>query len=304
MRGIACLLSGQALLPVPPSAPGGLPTAPARRNGSLWYAALRYGAALLAALLCLTQPTLAASNADYTLGEGDVVKILVYDHPDLTTETQITADGQITFPLLGRVQLMGLTFNQAEKAVASKLESAGMVKSPNVTVMVTQYRSRRLSVLGEVNKPGRMALDSPTSLAEALALAGGVTPTAGNKVVLIRADGAGKQTRTEFTVAELLDDGVQGRAAISVQAGDILFVPKAEQFFVYGEVQRPGMYRLDRPTNVMQALSMGGGFNTRANTSRLTVFRKQPDGSVKEYTVRPDDPIRDGDVLFIKESLF
>lgn len=303
MRGIA-LLPGQACLPVRLPAPSGSPVVPVRRSTASWYAVLRYGAALLATLLCLARPTLAASNADYTLGEGDVVKILVYDHPDLTTETQITADGQITFPLLGRVQLMGLTFNQAEKMVASKLESAGMVKSPNVTVMVTQYRSRRLSVLGEVNKPGRMALDSPTSLAEALALAGGVTPTAGNKVVLIRADGNGKQTRTEFTVAELLDDGVQGRAAIAVQAGDILFVPKAEQFFVYGEVQRPGMYRLDRPTNVMQALSMGGGFNTRANTSRLTVFRKQPDGSVKEYTVRPDDPIRDGDVLFIKESLF
>ena len=252
---------------------------------------------LLAALAGAVQ----AAPTNYTLDDGDVVRVTVYNQPDLTLETQISPDGQISFPLLGPIRLAGLTYTQAEKLIGEQLEIGGFVRGANVNVLITQYRSRRLAVLGEVNRPTRLALDSATSLYDALALAGGVAASGGDKVIVLRAPRNGEQERLEFRLSDLVN---RKASNVMVAGGDVVFVPKGEQFYVYGEVQRPGVFRLDRPTNVMQALSASGGFNTRADTRRLLVYRQQDDGSTREFELKPTDAMHDVDVLFIKESLF
>ncbi|QZA82020.1 polysaccharide biosynthesis/export family protein [Deefgea piscis] len=133
----------------------------------------------LGMLLCfsllslLTAISWAQPKGDYVLGSGDVVKIQVYDHPDLTTEVQLNNEGALAFPLIGVVKLEGLDYTQAEALIAKKLIEGNFIKKPNVNVLIVQYRSQRVAVLGEVNKPGRYALDSATNIIDLLAIAGG-----------------------------------------------------------------------------------------------------------------------------------
>ena len=255
---------------------------------------------LLVSMLCAR--AIAAENLP--LGPGDAVKITVYNLPDLTTETQISSDGKITFPLIGQISISGMTFSEVEKLIAEKLSAGGFVKNPNVTLLVTQYRSQKISVVGEVNHPGRILLDSITTLPEAIAIAGGIAPTGGDRVVLIRQDNAGVQVKKDYSLSDLLDKTATGKPTLQVQHGDVIYVPKAPQFYVYGEVQKPGMFRLDASMNVMQAISASGSFTPKAETKKFTIFRKKPDGSTEEIRASLNDLLQPDDVLLVKESLF
>lgn len=255
-------------------------------------------------LLLLPIAAGAAGNYEYTLGDGDVIRVMVYGQPDLTTEERISAGGSISFPLLGRVNIGGLTAPEAAQRIARRLEQEGFVRSAHVSLLVSEFGSLRLSVLGEVNNPGQLTLDRRCTLPEVLALAGGIAPSGGQRVVLVRAGRTGAQQRYEFRLADLLAPARAEQERLWVQAGDVVYVPPAEQFYVYGQVNRPGAYRLDRSLNVMQAVSVGGGFNERANSRRLILYRKQADGTVRELRAKPEQLIQDGDVLFVRESLF
>ncbi|WP_229797358.1 polysaccharide export protein EpsE [Jeongeupia chitinilytica] len=242
---------------------------------------------------------LADTGGDYRLGPGDVVKISVYDHPDLGSEIQMNRDGVITFPLIGKVDLNGLSFAQAEAAIAQALKSGGFIRQPNVNVLVAQYRSQRVAVLGEVNRPGRYALEGGASLVDLLAQAGGASATGGDKLVLVRGT-----SRRDFLLSQLLGNEDPAIREVRVQAGDVIFVPRMQQVFVYGEVNRPGNFRLEQNMTVMQALSVAGGFNPRASKRSLEVHRTRADGSVEEIDVKPSDRLQDNDVLYVQESLF
>jgi polysaccharide biosynthesis/export protein len=102
----------------------------------------------------------------------------------------------------------------------------------------------------------------------------------------------------------LLNYNADAMPPVWLRDGDTIYVPNAGRFYLNGEVHTPGMYPLDRPLNVMQALSAGGGPTARANDSGVKLFRQQADGSVKEMRAKPQDPVMDGDVLVVKESLF
>ncbi|UXY14636.1 polysaccharide export protein EpsE [Chitiniphilus purpureus] len=260
----------------------------------LWLRTL----ALCCALLIGLSATAAERSNEYLLGAGDVVKISVYDHPDLMVEAQLTQAGEISFPLLGTIRLAGMSFSQAEAHVASLLHKGGFVNKPSINVLITQYRSQRVAVLGEVSNPGRYALDSASTVIDALALAGGVNPNGGDLVVLTRGN-----ERHEYSLAALLarDGSAQ---AVSVQAGDVLYVPRSAQVYVYGEVNRPGSFRLERNMTVMQAISVAGGYNVRASQKGLQVNRTKPDGSTELLEVKPTDLLRPNDVVFVREALF
>ncbi|WP_246038706.1 polysaccharide export protein EpsE [Chitiniphilus eburneus] len=259
-------------------------------------------AALCAVAVLTLNPARAADpqprDAEYVLGAGDVVKVAVYDHPDLTTEIQLTQSGEISFPLIGAVKLSGLSFSQAESRIAGLLQRGGFVNKPNVNVLITQYRSRRVAVLGEVSNPGRYALDSASTLIDALALAGGVNPNGGDTLVLTRGS-----ERREFSLAALLAQDGSAKAD-EVQAGDVLYIPRAQQIYVYGEVNRPGAFRLERHMTVMQALSVAGGYNLRASQKGLQVHRTRQDGGTDVLDVKPTDVVQANDVVFVREALF
>lgn len=255
-------------------------------------------------LVFFSNMVFAAASEAYKLGTGDRVKVMVYGQEDLTTEAEVAGDGTITMPLVGRVEIRGISAQEAGDLIGRQLEQRGYLKRAHVNLLIEQYRSNTVSMLGQVNHPGRIALEGPTSLTEALALAGGINDTGSERIILVKIDSEGRQSRKEFNLRELLDSSAEGRSPVTIEKGDTVYIPRADQFYVYGQVQKPGTYALDRPLNVMQALSVSGGFNPSASSSGLIIYRQQPDGEVEELEARFEDRIEDGDVLFVKESLF
>lgn len=246
--------------------------------------------------------TINGISSDYVLGAGDSIRIVVYGNPDLTTEARVNKAGTINFPLLGEVLVGGLTPAQAEKNITFELKKDGYVRDPHVNLIITQYLSQFVSVLGDVYKPGRFPLDRSTTLSDALALAGGINQ-AGSDIVTLTRTNDGKTTKYTFDVKELLASG-QTSQNPKVNDGDIIYVPKAPVFYIYGEVQRPGSFKLERNMTVAQALSTGGGLTARGTENRIKIKRVDNDGELTTIQVELGDKLMENDVVVISESWF
>ncbi len=262
------------------------------------------GLHLLALLCMLSTAPMAGAQVAYTMGPGDEIRVTVFGQPDLETETQIGPDGIVQIPLLGPVSIGNLSPSDAARQIARGYELESLLKQPQVDVLITKYRSKSIAILGKVARPGTLILERPTSLTDALAWAGGVASDGSERLVLIRTNPAGQQERIEYDLQTLLNHEAEQHTVVWLQNGDTIYVPVAGRFYLSGEIRSPGMYPLDRPLNVMQALGVGGGLTTRASSRSLTLFRRQPDGSVTEIRAEPEDPVRDGDLLVVQESLF
>jgi polysaccharide export outer membrane protein len=251
----------------------------------------------------VAQAAAAAATTDYQLGAGDIVRVTVYQNPDLTLETRISESGVVSYPLLGSVRLGGLTVRQAEKAVADGLRSGDFVKQPQVSVLVVQVRGNQASVLGQVNRPGRFPIEvADMRLSDLLAMAGGIAANGADTLTLVGTRD-GKPYRRVFDLPGIFrsdsrEDDVQ------VQNGDVVYVERAPQVYIYGEVQRPGALRLERGMTVMQALATGGGLNLRGTEKGLRVHRRAADGKMQVLQPGMDDALREGDVVYVRESLF
>ena len=244
----------------------------------------------------------AALSNDYVLGAGDVVRVAVFQSPDLTLETRVTETGTITYPLLGSLKLGGLSVAKAEDVIARGLRDGNFIKQPQVTLVVMQVRGNQVSVLGMVNRPGRFPVDiTGMRVSELLAQAGGVA-VGGSDVVTLSGTRDGNPWRTEVDMPALLARG-QGVDPV-VSNGDVIFVDRMPTIYIYGEVQRPGALRLERDMSVMQALAAGGGPTLRGTEKGLRVHRKASDGKLFASQPALDDKLQDGDVLFVRESLF
>ena len=244
------------------------------------------------------------SQGSYTIGAGDEVRITVYGQPELTTDSQVSASGMVMVPLIGNLAIAGKTSADAAYLIADRYQQGNFLKNAQVNLLITKYRSQVVAILGKVNNPGKLVLEGPTSLTQALAWAGGISPTGSEQLILTRTAKNGRIERTEYDLQKLLNYDADEAQTVWLQNGDTLYVPNAGRFYLNGEVHSPGMYPLDRPLNVMQALSAGGGPTTRANASDIKLFRQQSGGAAKEIRAKPDDVVMDGDVLVVKESLF
>lgn len=271
----------------------------------------RYVRTGLLALVCLvpaldvvlaqgaTQPV----RNEYMLGAGDVIRVTVYQNPDLSIETRVSEAGVISYPLLGSVRVGGLTVTDVEKRIAEGLRSGNFVKQPQVTVLVTQVRGNQVSVLGQVNRPGRYPLEvADTRLTDVLATAGGIA-AGGADVVTLVGTRNGQPYRAEIDLPRVMSSA---RTANDLQIlnGDVVWVDRAPMVYIYGEVQRPGALRLERGMTVMQALATGGGLTLRGTEKGLRVHRRGSDGKVQVVQPSMDDALRDGDVVYVRESLF
>lgn len=318
--------------------------------------------------------------ADYTLGTGDFVKVTVYGDAELTREIRIAEHGILTFPLIGEVKVGGLSTVEAEKRIAEQLQRGGFIASPQVSVVVIQFLSKTVSVLGGVLKPGRYPVTRPSDVKDMIAEAGGITPEGSEIVTVVRGD-----KRSEFDLYDVInqhanDDitvvggetiyvssrdvavvgqllrpakyGIQGgmrkisdfisvaggptefagesmfyTTSVSgtpvteqinidelfkspnsahnkqVYPGDVLYVPKAPQVYVYGEVQRPGMYKIDKNMTVMQAIAKAGGLTMRGTQRSVKLHRKNEQSEVIKQTPGLTSVLQDEDVLYIEESL-
>lgn len=259
---------------------------------------------LVTSLMVLLCGFNAYAQTSYKMGPGDEIRMTVYGQDDLTTETQISADGTIEVPLLGPMQVAGRSSSEAARIIADYYVRAKLLQNAHVNMVITAYRSQSVSILGKVNNPGKIILDGPLSLTEALASAGGVAEAGSERLILVRANPDGKQERHEYDLQKLLNHEAANTPIVWLKDGDTLYVPVAGRFYVSGEVRAPGMYLLDRGLTVRQALGVAGGLTPRASGRSLQLFRKLPDGSVKELKAQPNDPVLDGDVLVVNESLF
>ena len=253
-------------------------------------------------LFALLSAAVARATGDYGLSTGDLVRITVYDHPDLGTETRVNEQGGILFPLVGEVPVSGMTANEAAKRIAKMLEAGGFINSPQVNVVVMEFKGQEVSVLGRVNRPGKFPLQKASRLTDILAQAGGVTPDGAD--ILILTSGKGKDaSRREIDLIALLRDGAH-ELNVDIGNDDILFVPREPRFYIYGEVQRPGTFRLEKNMTLVQALSVGGGLTLRGTQKGIRILRRGEGGSMLEVDAKLADSLQADDVIFVKESLF
>ena len=241
--------------------------------------------------------------AHYLLAPGDVVRISVYNNPDMLTEAQIGTGGKITFPLLGEVEIAGLDKGEAESRIARLLAERKFVLNPQVNVLLTQYRGNQVSVLGQVSKPGKFALERTSNLTDVLAYAGGIGAAGADTVVVYVRDRDGALRKQEIDLNAMMMSGDLSRN-LPMTNGDIVYVPRASMFYIYGEVQRPGVYRLERDMTVMQALSVGGGLTVRGTERGVRLHRHDSSGKVQTLEPRLTDRVLENDVVFVRESLF
>ncbi|MFA9441857.1 polysaccharide export protein EpsE [Uliginosibacterium sp. sgz301328] len=248
-------------------------------------------------------PTPAQIARDYVLGAGDIVRVTVFQNPDLTTETRVSEAGAITFPLIGNVQVGGLSLADAEKKIATLLRDGNYVKQPQVTLLVTQNQGNQVAVLGQVNKPGRYPLETTgVRLTDMIATAGGVAPSGGD-IVVVTGVRDGKPFSRQIDVASMFLNGRTDDDVV-LSSGDTIYVHRAPAFYIYGEVQHPGMLRLERGMTVMQALAAGGGVTPRGTTRGMQLHRKDTSGKVAVLQPKMNDTLQPDDILYVKESLF
>ncbi|HEX9396131.1 MAG TPA: polysaccharide export protein EpsE [Burkholderiales bacterium] len=258
--------------------------------------------ALLCCAIALGVQAAGAEPRD-ALGEGDTVRITVFQHPDLTTEARISAQGSISFPLIGEVELRGLEPAAAEARIARKLIDGDFLLKPQVNLSVVNVRSRQVSVLGQVVRPGRYPLDGAAAkLTEVLALAGGIGP-GGDDNVIVMTQREGGPRRLDIDVPYMYRTGDLTRD-IELVNGDIVFVQRAPVFYIYGEVQRAGAYRLEPGMTVMQALSLGGGVTPRGTERGMKISRRTPEGEVRRINAALTDRLQADDVIHVQESWF
>lgn len=244
-----------------------------------------------------------AERQEYVLGGGDMVRIQVFQNPDLTVEARISEAGSISFPLLGAVRIGGLSSAQAERLITTRLRDGRFLQNPQVTLNVLQFRSQQVSVLGNVNRPGRYPLETTgMRLTEVLALAGGISSNGSDTVILVT-ERSGSRQRREIDVAQLFLGGDPG-GDVLIHPGDSLYVHRAPVFYIYGQVQRPGSYPIERGMTLAQAIAKGGGFTLRANEKGARLHRKDASGTVQQIEPRLDDAIRADDLIYVRESLF
>jgi polysaccharide export outer membrane protein len=256
--------------------------------------------------LCVSVMTLNITFADqpeYLLSPGDILKISVFKNPEMTNDVRVSEIGTIGFPLIGSVPVAGLTLPGAERKIAQLLKDGGFVVNPQVNILLTQAFGNQVSVIGQFNRPGRYPLEAAGGrLSGMLAAAGGIAVT-GADTVIVTGTRNGKDFRREMDVVKM---SLSGNSAddITLMGGDTLFVNRAPMFYIYGQVQRAGQFRLERGMTVMQALAAGGGVTGKGTTRGIVLHRRDAKGKVKEEGVSLDDDVRDEDVIYVKESLF
>ena len=268
----------------------------------VWCAVAAFGVAT-GVVRAAADPTAPEDRPLVALGAGDSVSIRVYGQPDMDGTVYVADDGTLSVALAGPVQVGGLSPTEAAKRIEQALVDGHFLNNPHVTLAVTQSRSQRVSVLGEVHAPGRYAIESNTTILDLLALAGGTTDAAGDLVYVLHPESDGTVTRRVINLHQVTQssDVPTDRVILS---GESVFVPRAEQFYVYGAVTTPSAYRLEPGMTVRQAIARAGGITSRGSDRRVEIQRRGKNGEEVIIQAKPTDFVQAKDVVKVKESLF
>jgi polysaccharide biosynthesis/export protein len=246
-------------------------------------------------------------DASLKLSVGDLVEMTVYNVPELTTKTRVASDGEIYLPLISHVHVAGLTIEEAEDLIQSRLSEEQYLKDPHVSLFVSEYAAAGASIFGEVMRPGIYPVLGQQHLFDLISIAGGLTEKAGHSIVVSHRSDPDKPATIPFTqnLAE------NPEANILIRPGDTVVVRKADIAYVLGDVARPSGFLMDRGSlTVMQAVALAGGTNRTAKMDGARILRKNKEG-VDEIPVKlkqilaakaPDIPLQADDVLVIPAS--
>jgi polysaccharide export outer membrane protein len=223
------------------------------------------------------------SKTDYRLGADDLLEITQFNIPESgakatprTVQVRVSQEGKIALPLLGELAVEGLTVAALEQSLRERYNE--YLYNPQVGVQIKEYRSQPIAVLGAVRTPNVFQLTGPKTLADLLAMAGGITERAGSQIHVYRQQSEGRHT---YVIDLLALSNNPGLVNMPVNAGDVINIPEAGMFFVDGAVGRPGSYPLSRPYTLTQALAVAGGVTEAlADYSSVAIMRRQnaPEG--------------------------
>jgi polysaccharide export outer membrane protein len=257
------------------------------------------------------------AGAEYHVGRDDLLEVAVFEIPELGATTRVSASGVISLPLIGTVEAAGLTQQELERLIEKSLKEK-YVNDPHVNVLVREYASQPVSILGAVKLPGIYQIKGQRYLLDMLAMAGGVDTSSGRTIQVIRApkehvdaNNAKAPEREMITIdsEDLNENGITD-LNIPIYANDVINVLRAGSIFVVGEVVHPNEFVLRNGKNVtvIQAVGLGSGFTRDAKKKEASVIRVHRDGSREEIPVNvekilqgaaPDLELASGDILFI-----
>jgi polysaccharide export outer membrane protein len=260
----------------------------------------------------LAPPALSPSPlpAGVLIGDGDLLEInvyTVYGAADVTQKTRVSNTGKVSLPFVGDVHVAGLTAEKAQDAIQTAFRDGQFMNNPHVSILIDEYATQGVSILGEVNKPSVYPLVAPRRLFDMISEAGGLTARAGRIVLITRRDTPDKPMSVNLT-----QQGPRSEANVDIQPGDTIVVSPAGVVYVIGNVTKPGGFTMDNNESmtVMQAIALAEGIKDPAALDRTRLIRKTPTGT-QEIPLRlskilsakaPDVPLSAGDVLFIPNS--
>jgi len=255
-----------------------------------------------------------SGSTQYQVGPEDMLEVRVFELEQLNRTVRVEADGAIRLPLIGSVNVAGMTAPEAAQAIAAKLRGE-FVDDPQVTVLITEYQSRRVSLLGAVAKPGTYPLLGQRDLLELLASAEGLGTGPGSVLFVFRKLPDGRSARLSVPLHELLVLG-DPRWNIRLEPGDVVSVPPedAVSISVVGAVKSPGVYKLPagRGATLLRAITLAGGLGPRASKN-VQVKRQSASGEDTVVKVnlgdimsgkKPDFVLKEGDVVIVNQSFF
>ncbi len=255
-----------------------------------------------------------SSVADYKIGPEDLLEITVFQAKELDTVARVSASGFIKLPLIDKVEASGRTTSELESILIEKFKT--FLSEPVVGVFIKDYRSRQVTVLGSVQRPGVYYVSGNRSLLELLSLAGGLSGDAGDVCIVQRSSAENPQENqaTDNIVIDLDQLLIKGQVAfnITMTAGDVILVPKSGIFFIDGSVKSPGSFPLKGNITFTQAISLAKGLSQDAKHSDIKIYRdigkQERDVITIDYDdildrKIPDIEVKDKDVIIVSSSM-
>jgi len=260
-------------------------------------------------------PSLSSARSDYKIGRQDLLEISVFDVDELDQTVRVADDGSITMPLLGTLNVSGLTRTELEQSIA-RLLAERYVRNPQVTVFVKEYTSKQIAVSGAVKKPGTYEMLGRKTLLEMISMAGGLDSDFGKQIIIFRQNSSGATERLPVDLNRLVY-AADPALNITIAPNDIIYVPAVEKvrIFVSGAVRNPDLYEIprDEPVTLLKAITLAGGTTDRAAQKKVQIMRTEEDGSRVTLMVnlkqikrgKAEDPIlHPDDIVLIPEAFF
>lgn len=237
------------------------------------------------------------------MGEGDVLELKVYENQDLSTTVRVSSDGTIRVPLIGEVSVKDLTVSQISATIA-ELFADGYLVNPQVDVFISEHRSKKAIILGQIRNPGQYELRGRITFLEFISKAGGLTKDAGSTAIVKRTGEPGKKSKKITLDLEKLIKKGDTSLNIPIQDQDSIYISKAKTYYVSGEVNKPDSYKYEPELTVIKAVTMAGGFSKIAAKNKIKIIRVENGKKRVFETVNMDEPVLPNDVIVVPESFF